>query len=217
VSRAKKRFTLVTGDDVFTANNGHVAALMRYVEYYAKDSQIVRAPVVSAFDLLYKEYDQSLERLRARLRPEDSRYRSEQIVAQLLRDALSHASRQALTFHAQIPLNQVASTANPAFTEQELAFMRHRASCDFVVYFKVGKTPVGVIEVDGGFHDSREQAARDVLKNSILGKSHLRILRLRTIESGIEEKIDRFLATWAGTTAEEGTRSRMPDAGPRQA
>jgi very-short-patch-repair endonuclease len=203
VSRAKKRFTLVTGDDVFTANNGHIAALIRYVEYYAQDSQIVRAPVVSAFDLLYKEYDQSLERLRARLRPEDSRYRSEQIVAQLLRDALSDASRQALTFHAQIPLNQVASTANPALTEEELTFMRNRASCDFVVYFKVGKTPVGVIEVDGGFHDTPEQAARDALKNSILGKSHLRILRLRTVESSIAEKIDRFLATWTRTTAEE--------------
>ncbi len=80
--------------------------------------------------------------------------------------------------------------------------MRNRASCDFVVYFKVGKTPVGVIEVDGGFHDTREQGARDALKNSILGKSHLRILRLRTVESGIKEKIDRFLATWARTTAE---------------
>ncbi|WP_230371581.1 hypothetical protein [Paludibacterium denitrificans] len=59
VSRAKTRFTLVTGDEVFTANNSHIAALMRYVEYYAQDGQIVRAPVVSAFDLLYREYDQS--------------------------------------------------------------------------------------------------------------------------------------------------------------
>jgi len=206
VSRAKKRFTLVTGDDVFTANNGHIAALMRYVEYYAEDSQIVRAPVVSAFDLLYQEYDRSLERLHARLRPEDSRYRSEQIVARLLRDALSDPSRQALTFHAQIRLNQLVLTANPALTEQELAFMRHRASCDFVVYFKVGKTPVGVIEVDGSFHDKREQAARDALKDSILKKSRLGLLRLRTVESGIEEKIAAFLAAWVSTEAgENGT------------
>lgn len=203
VSRARKRFTLVTGDDVFTANNGHVAALMRYVEYYAQDAQIVRAPVVSAFDLLYKEYDQSLERLRVRLRSQDSRYLSEQIVAQLLREALSDASCQALTFHAQVPLNQVASTANPALTAQEVTFMRNRASCDFVLYFRVGKKPVGVIEVDGGSHGKPEQAARDALKNSILRKSHLPILRLRTVESGIGERINGFLATWARTTTEE--------------
>ena len=197
VSRARNRFTLVTGDEVFTANNGHIAALMRYVEYYAPEEQIVRAPVVSAFDLLYQEYDQSLERLNARLMPEESRYKSEQIVAQLLREALSDASCQALSFHAQIALNKVASSTNPTLTAQELTFMRNRASCDFVLYFKVGKTPVGVIEVDGGFHDRPVQAARDALKDSILTKRGIRILRLRTIESGIEEKVASFLAAWA--------------------
>lgn len=204
VSRAKSRFTLVTGDEVFTANNGHIAALMRYVEYYAPDDQIVRAPVVSAFDLLYKEYDQSLARLNAKLRLEDSRYKSEQIVAQVLREALSDASCQAMTFHAQIELGQVASSTNPALTSRELAFMRNRASCDFVLYFKVGKTPLGVIEVDGGSHDRPEQVARDALKNSILEKSGIPILRLRTVESGIEENVARFLAAWARTAANEG-------------
>ena len=195
---------LVTGDELFTANNGHIAALMRYVEYYAPDDQIVRAPVVSAFDLLYKEYDQSLARLNAKLRLEDSRYKSEQIVAQVLREALSDASCQAMTFHAQIELGQVASSTNPALTSRELAFMRNRASCDFVLYFKVGKTPLGVIEVDGGSHDRPEQVARDALKNSILEKSGIPILRLRTVESGIEEKVARFLAAWARTVANEG-------------
>lgn len=204
VSRAKNRFTLVTGDEVFTANNGHIAALMRYMEYYAQDGQMVRAPVVSAFDLLYNEYDQSLERLQAKLRSGDSRYKSERIVAQVLREALSDASCHALTFHSQIGLSQIASLTNPALTAQERAFMRNRASCDFVLYFRVGKTPLGVIEVDGGAHDRPEQAARDALKNSILAKSELSILRLRTVESNIEEKVAEFLAAWARKTVNEG-------------
>ncbi|SOY39781.1 conserved hypothetical protein [Cupriavidus taiwanensis] len=202
VSRAKHRFTLVTGDEVFSGNHGHIAALMRYVTYYAQDEQIVRSPVVSAFDLLYREYDQSLARLNARLRPEDSRYKSEQIVAQLLREALSGPACQALMYHSQVKLDQVASPSNPDMTERERAFMA-RASCDFVIYFKVGKTPLGVIEVDGGFHDKPDQAARDTLKNHILAKSDLPILRLRTVESGIEERIAGFLAAWARTTADE--------------
>lgn len=197
VSRAKNKFTLVTGDEVFVANNGPIAALVRYVEYYADEKQILRAPVVSAFDLLYREYDQSLERLNARLRPVDSRFKSEQIVAQVLRDAMSGASCQALTFHFQIALNQVASSTNAALTAREQAFMKNRASCDFVLYFKVGKTPLGVIEVDGGSHDRPEQAERDALKNSILNKSNIPLLRLRTVESGIEDKVTQFLANWA--------------------
>jgi RecA/RadA recombinase len=198
VSRAKNRFTLVTGDDVFTANSGHIAALMRYVEYYAQDEQLVRAPVVSAFDLLYQEYDRSLARLNARLRAEDSRYKSEQIVAAVLRETLSDAAFHAITFHAQIALAQVASLTNTALTDRERAFMRNRASCDFVLYFKVGKKPLGVIEVDGGSHERPEQAARDALKNSILAKSDLPILRLRTVESGIEEKVAGFLVACGG-------------------
>lgn len=196
VSRAKHRFTLVTGDEVFTGNNGHIAALMRYVAYYAQDEQIVRAPVVSAFDLLYREYDQSLARLDARLRSGDSRYKSEQIAAQLLREVLSDASCQALIYHDQVMLNQVASPSNPDLTQRERGFMA-RASCDFVIYFKVGKNPLGVIEVDGGSHEQPVQAARDALKNSILAKSGIPILRLRTVESRIEERIYDFIAQWA--------------------
>ncbi|WP_240531098.1 AAA domain-containing protein [Variovorax boronicumulans] len=201
VSRAKNRFTLVTGDDVFGANNGPIAALLRYVEYYADKRQIRRAPVVSAFDLLYREYDQSLERLNARLRPADSRFKSEQIVAQLLREAMSRMSLRALMFHCQISLSQLASSANTTLTERELAFMRNGASCDFVLYFKVGKTPLGVIEVDGGSHDTPEQIQRDALKNSILKKSNIPLLRLRTVESRIEDRIAQFLANWAARTA----------------
>ncbi|MBD9619246.1 DUF2726 domain-containing protein [Pseudomonas sp. ATCC 43928] len=199
VSRAKHRFTLVSGDEVFTDNNGHIAALIRYISYYAQDDQIVRAPVVSAFDLLYREYDQSLARLDARLRPEDSRYKSEQIVAQLLREALSAPACQALKYHTQIQLDKLASPGSLDWTEPQRAFMR-RASCDFVIYFKVGKKPIGVIEVDGGYHDRPVQAARDAMKNEILARSGIPILRLRTVESDIERRVGDFIGQWASPT-----------------
>lgn len=199
VSRAKHRFTLITGDDVFTTPNSHIAALTRYIEYYAEDREVLRAPVVSAFDLLYQEYDQSLEQLHSRLQSQDSPFKSEQIVAQLLRQALSDASCRALVFHTQVLLNQIASPSNPALTQQEQLFMQHHASCDFVLYFKVGKTPVGVIEVDGSTHNEPTQMARDALKNKILEKSGIPILRLRIVESQIEEKIASFLTQWSGT------------------
>lgn len=202
VSRAKNRFTIVMGDDVFAGNHGHIAALVRYIEYYSDERQILRAPVVSAFDLLYTEYDRSLETLHGRLRVSDSRFKSEQIVARLLRDALDEEPFQTMTFHTQVSLAQLASVTNEALTPREREFMRNRASCDFVVYFKVGKTPIGVIEVDGGSHNTAKQVERDTQKNSILEKSGIPILRLRTIESRIEEKIATFLSQWASKSAE---------------
>ncbi len=203
VSRAKNRFTLVTGDDVFKASNGHIAALIRYIEYYADNGQVHRAPVISAFDLLYKEYDRSLERLNARLRPNDSSFKSEQIVAQILRETLAQDACQAIMFHTQIKLIQLVSVANEVLTARELEFMKNHASCDFVLYFKVGKKPLGVIEVDGGYHDEREQAERDALKNSILQKCDIPLLRLRTIESHIEEKLAKFLSRWSSNVHNE--------------
>lgn len=200
VSRAKNRFTLVTGEDVFTANNAHIAALVRYIEYYGQDEHVSRAPVISAFDLLYQEYDESLARLNAKLRPEDSQHKSEQIVAHLLREALSDTRHDGIMYHDQVLLSQVASSANIELTAREKEFMANGASCDFVLYFKVGKRPFGVIEVDGGSHDEPDQAERDAVKDSILQKSKLPILRLRTVESGIEGKIKRFLATSLGVS-----------------
>lgn len=193
VSRAKNKFLLVTGNDVFTKNNQSIAALIRYINYYADSANLHDSPVISAFDLLYKQYDKSLEALNSRLRANDSKYKSEQIVAQLLREILLTESYQTVIFHQQIYLEQLVSIKHNPFTERELDYMRNKSSCDFVLYFKTGKTPLGVIEVDGDYHNRPEQMERDRLKNSILEKAGVPLLRLKTVESGIEEKIKIFL------------------------
>lgn len=217
VSRAKHRFTLVTGEDVFASNNGPIAALVRYIRYYAQSEDIVRAPVVSALDLLYSEYDASLARLNARLRASDSDYKSEQIVAALLRSALADPACAALKAHAQVRLNQVVSSAHAGLTQRERDFMA-LSSCDFVIYFRVGKMPLGVIEVDGHLHERPEQAARDALKNSILAKAGVQLLRLRTVESDIEGRIAAFLAQWSHRAADDAAdlATKMPAAGADQ-
>ncbi|MGL6356426.1 DUF2726 domain-containing protein [Aeromonas veronii] len=108
---------------------------------------------------------------------------------------LSAPACQALKYHTQIRLEKLASPTNSDWTETQRAFMR-RASCDIVLYFKVGKTPIGVIEVDGGYHDHPVQAARDIMKNEILDKCRIPILRLRTVDSGIKQRIGNFIGQW---------------------
>lgn len=195
VSRAKKHFTLVTGDKVFSANNQHISALIRYMTYYADEGQIHQSPVVSAFDLLYEEYDRSLETLKARLNPEDSSYRSEQIASVLIADTLKKARFNAIIMHKQIQLRQLVTALDDLFTSRQKDFMRQGASCDFVFYYRVGKQPLAVIEVDGSTHDSAGQTERDTQKNEILNKCRIALLRLRTTDSGIDEKIETFLAS----------------------
>ncbi len=193
ISRAKRHFTLVTGDNVFSQNNQYIAALIRYMQYYADSADVHQSPVVSAFDLLYDDYDQSLEALKSRLDPEDSIYQSEQIAARLIKDTLVKAEFSALRMHSQIPLKQLISAPSDIFTAREQQFMDQGASCDFVLYYRVGKQPLAVIEVDGGHHAHAAQAERDRLKQSVLAKCGIALLRLRTIDSKIEEKIADFL------------------------
>lgn len=193
VSRAQKHFTLVTGDNVFNGNNLHIAALIRYMSYYADNEQVHHSPVVSAFDLLYDEYDRSLEKLKARLNANDSTFRSEQIASQLIRDTLKKPDYHAITVHSQIVLRQLIMHLDDRFTHRQREFMTQGASCDFVFYYRVGKQPIAVIEIDGSTHESPVQRERDELKNAILQTCGIGLLRLRTIESQVEEKIAAFL------------------------
>lgn len=193
VSRAKKEFILVTGNDVFSKNNKHIAALIRYIQYYADKKQIIDSPVISAFDLLYSEYDKSLEKLEKRLRAKDSKFKSEQIVAVLLRDIMRMEEFKTLVFHKQIYLKQLVVTDKLDLSTREKSYINNRASCDFVIYYKTGKSPLAVVEVDGGYHDKPKQMERDSVKDSILCKARIPICRLRTTDSEIEEKLKMFL------------------------
>lgn len=193
LSRAKNRFVLVTGDEVFEQNNRHICALIRYMRYYADNNEIYHSPVVSAFDLLYEEYDRSLEALKARLDPRVSRYRSEQIAARLIGDALNEKAYSALHMHSQILLRQLVHLAADQLSDREKEFMNQGASCDFVLYYRLGKQPAAVIEIDGEHHNYPDQAERDELKRELLEKSNIPLLRLRTIDSRIESRIRYFL------------------------
>lgn len=194
VSRAIKRFTLVTGDSVFD-DESNIAALIRYIKYYAESDLIHESPVISAFDLLYDDYDKSLEKLSARLSKSNAEYKSERIVDILLKDLLAQEEYQSLEHHKQIYLTQLVSIENNSFTQRELEFINQKSSCDFVLYYKVGKTPLCVIEVDGGSHEKEVQKERDDQKNSILEKSGIPLLRLKTIEGNIELKLHKFIDT----------------------
>lgn len=187
----------------FSNNNKHIAALIRYIKYYADEEQIIDSPVISAFDLLYSEYDKSLEKLEKRLRANDSRFKSEQIVAVLLRDAMCIDEFKTLFFHKQIYLKQLVVADKLDLTTREKSYINNRASCDFVIYYKIGKSPLAVVEVDGGYHDKPEQMERDSIKDSILFKAGIPICRLRTTDSELEEKLRAFLRKCLRNECEE--------------
>ncbi|MCS7464993.1 DUF2726 domain-containing protein [Paenibacillus doosanensis] len=99
-----------------------------------------------------------------------------------------------LIFTTQVYLkNLLNNTAK--LNDEELSYVKHNSSVDFVIYYKLNKQPLLVIEVDGfSYHENNvQQSRRDVLKNGILKKYDLPLLRLATTGSNEEEKIKNEL------------------------
>jgi hypothetical protein len=120
----------------------------------------------------------------------------------VLQDILTEPRYTHLTVIPQVLLRNLIS--DPAtLTPAQLAYVRHRASVDFVVYNRVTNQPLLAIEVDGfEFHENKpEQRARDALKDEILNARQIPPLRLSTTGSREPQRIRQALndaeAHWA--------------------
>jgi hypothetical protein len=157
--------------------------------------------VISVFDLLYRAYSQRLLPLAARLRKE-LRYPSEDIIWTVLLEIIAEQEYAHLTVNPQVLLRNLFPGLG-RLTPQQRAYVRHRASVDFVVYNRVTNEPLLAIEVDGfAFHENNpDQLARDRLKDKILEAHRMPLLRLPTTGSGERERIRQALnsadAHWA--------------------
>ncbi|MED2977852.1 AAA domain-containing protein [Bacillus swezeyi] len=195
VSRAKKRFVLVSNVDIFKKSNKEISELIRYMEYYTESSLYHESNVISVFDLLYKEFSEVLLKRERKLKDSDSKFKSERIIANLLRDIFDEDKYKKFNFQRDYLLKDLLRKTSHLSPEEQ-KFIQTSAHCDFLIHYKMGNEPAGVIEVDGAaYHNksNREQSRRDSLKDSILRKSGIPLLRLKTIESGEYNKVKEFL------------------------
>ncbi|MET8765246.1 AAA domain-containing protein [Lentzea sp. NPDC004782] len=200
VSRAIRRFVLVTNNGMMPASR-HIQDLVGYIRYHNPGDEVADSTVVSVFDLLYKAYSARLRPLAARLRNE-LKHRSEDIVWTVLHDLFAEPDYAHLTAVPQVLLKNLLPGLS-LLTPDQAAYVKRRASLDFVVYNRVTNRPLLAIEVDGfAFHENNPtQLRRDALKNDILRAHGMPLLRLPTTGSGeparIREALDRAESHWA--------------------
>ncbi|NTV98891.1 MAG: AAA family ATPase [Chlorobiaceae bacterium] len=191
VSRAQEKLRLVVSREM-AEGKGNVADLVRYIRY--NNCEVVPGRVRSIFDLLYSDYTAvRLKVLKKRRRI--SKFDSENLVYGEIDMVLQENAYRGLGVVFQVPLSMlVRDTGN--LTTEESAYVGHPwTKTDFVVYRNVDKSPVLVIEVDGyAFHRAgTRQAERDVLKDAVLAKSGLTVLRLSTVGSDERSRIRKKL------------------------
>lgn len=193
ISRAIKQFVLLTDHELFFKKGKDIGDLIRYIQYNTLDENIIESKVISVFDLLYRQYSSQLISLKSKMNPTD-RYQSEEALRVLLEEILSEPSYKHYSYVQGMLLRNLLNTID-LLTTEELAFVNNRASLDFVVFYKQDKACALVIEVDGfAFHENNlKQLRRDLLKDAILAKYELPILRLASNGSRERERIQKAL------------------------
>lgn len=188
ISRAKKRFCLVVSGNE-QEHNGNISDLIDYIAY--NNLTVTDSKISSIFDYLFSHYTRERMQFLAG-HSKISEYDSENLTFSLIEKILSdYPEFSYLGVFCHTPLRNVIRDWS-LLNEQERKYISHYSThLDFLVINHVTKKPVLAIETDGyTFHnDETEQHQRDLLKNHILEVYGLPLIRLRTNESGEQEKI----------------------------
>lgn len=158
--------------------------------------EIKESNIYSVFDILYKQYEK--ERLDYfKKHKKISNYDSENIIYNLLKEILNNYKDLTFTFRYQL---NILIKDKTLLTEEERKYAsHHNTHVDFLIYNKISKIPLLVIEVDGYKYHKKgsKQKERDVLKDSILSKYNISLIRLTTNgsreESIIRSKLDEIV------------------------
>lgn len=187
VSRAINQLILVVnGNENQTDNN--IADLMQYIEY--NNFSIIQSELNSVFDLLYKGFEEERAKI-IRNSGKVSVFDSENLMFDLIRRVLAEEKFMKYDVLLHFPIKQLIKDFSK-LDEKEIKYASNPLThLDFLIYNKLGKTPVLAIEVDGfEFHkEGTPQAKRDKMKDKILEKYHFPIIRFGTNQSNEKEKL----------------------------
>ena len=187
VSRAIDKLILVINDTKSLANT-NIGDLVKYIEY--NNFTVIESKVYSVFDYLYKDYTQ-LKRKLLKNSKFISKYDSENLIYKLITDILVEKKIYHFEIIPHIPMRSILRDITLLTNEEKLYALNPATHIDFLIYSKIDKAPQLAIEVDGvSFHaKNSRQAKRDILKNKILKKYDLKLLRISTDGSNEYDKI----------------------------
>lgn len=192
ISRAKKKLCLVVSGNEQSADS-NIQDLISYIEY--NNFHVVDSALYSVFDLLYQQYTQDRLAYLAKHK-RVSEYDSENLMYAAIVDMLQEMPELPLDVICHQKVRMLIRDFQN-LTEDEFRYAAHpNTHIDFLIYNRITKAPVLAVEVDG-FHFHKEgtrQAERDRMKDAILAKYGIPLLRLPTNGSGEIEKIKSRIA-----------------------
>ena len=188
VSRAKRQFTLVTSSNE-QPDSRNIADLLAYIDY--NGGKITESAIHSVFDLLYEPYAEARREFLKRHR-RISEFDSENLTYALLERVLeADPAFRHLGVLCHQPLRQLIRDWTLLDDEERRYASNGATHLDFLIYNRVSKLPVMAVETDGyQFHkQGTRQSERDRIKDRIIDRYGLPLLRLSTTGADEEAKI----------------------------
>jgi superfamily I DNA and/or RNA helicase len=196
VSRAVNQLILVT-DGNETQKDNNIKDLINYIQY--NNLEVIQSEIYSVFDYLYKSYSKKRQEL-LKKQKRISEYDSENLMNMLIKETLLVDSFTKCDVVSHVPLNMIIRDLHNLNDEETAYVMHYCTHVDFLIYNKLSKQPVLVIEVDGySFHGpNTRQSQRDIMKDEIFHKYGIPIVRFKTNESGERKRLEEVLAGMVG-------------------
>jgi very-short-patch-repair endonuclease len=183
ISRAIEQLVVVVSA-ADTKRDTNLGDLVRYIRY--NNFKVIQSEIYSVFDYLYKSY--AKKRVALLLKSKRiSVYDSENIMFALIHKVLKDERFAKYDVTPHVSLRTILRD-HSKLNDKEIRYaMNILTHVDFLIFNKLDKMPLLVVEVDGvNYHkDGTQQAERDKLKNAILEKYRLAYIRFKT--NGSEE------------------------------
>ena len=141
---------------------------------------------------MFDDYAPILEKMKKRML-HISQFGSENIIATVLNDLCRTRKDGLLAFKFNYPLCKIIDTDSILDNEDKNFILCSGTHCDFVVYDKLDKKVHLIIEVDGKQHEDFIQKQRDERKDRIIQEAGLKLIRIRTTDVDVEERILKHL------------------------
>lgn len=191
VTRAKRFLRVIVSNSKNNVGT-NIDDLIKYIQY--NNFEVVESKTKSIYDMLYKENrKQHMEYLKNKNRISD--YDSENLTYNLIEEVIKENKFDNLDIVVHIPLMDIFAN-DDLLDEEEKSYANNAwTHIDFVIFNKMDKKMVLGIEVDGYYYhrEGTKQQERDKLKDRILEKYEVPLIRFSTAGSGekkiLEEKI----------------------------
>lgn len=186
ISRAKDGLTIVlTSHDL--EENSNMAQLIAYANY--NNFQVTESRIRSVFDLLYKQYTEERLAFEKSMNIDLGEW-SENLIYATLQEAIKQLKWQNIDVISHYPLSRLV-VEEIILTKEENDFIENPLShLDFLLYNTLTKKIFLAIEVDGWYYHQMEvQRKRDKIKDGVIEKLGLRMLRLSTMQTMTTDSI----------------------------